>query len=82
MKLPMIRESYFMNILILIGSLILSFFCLLFGLAHLVELNFDGFNLDSAVGTAVCILLCVAGVVFLIITIAAVKGILYKLKKK
>lgn len=82
MKLPVIRESYFINSFILIGSLLLSIYCLLFGISHLVELKFDNINLDSIVGIVICLVLCIAGISFLAIAIASAKGIIYMLKSK
>ena len=83
MKLPVIRESYFLNIAILLFSLFVSFFSLLFGIAHLIEgRNPNIPNSEHVKGLMVCIVLFVMGVVFLLIAIASIKGILYKLKEK
>ena len=79
MKFPVIRESYFLNIVILIVSLFVSWFTLLFGLAHLIGTNSDNVNL---LGVIFCIFLCMVGVIFLVVAIASIKGILYKLKRK
>ena len=86
MKLPVIRESYFLNIVILIVSLFVSWFTLLFGLAHIYEAIFGptpfDYKLDSIIGAVFCIGLCIVGVAFLLIAIASIQGILYKIKKK
>ena len=82
MKLPVIREPYFINSVILIGSLLLSFFCLLFGISHLVELKFDNIDLDSIVGIVICLVLCVAGISFSAIAMSSAKGIIYMIKSK
>lgn len=83
MKLPEIRESYFLNIVIVLFSLFVSWFCLVFGLAHLIEgRNTDIPNSEHTIGVLVCIGLCIIGVIFLVIAIAAIRGILHKLKSK
>lgn len=83
MKLPVIRESYFLNIFILMFSLFVSFFSLLFGIAHLIEgRNPNIPDSEHQKGIMICIGLCVIGVIFLAIVFASIKGILFKLKKK
>ena len=83
MKFPVIRESYFLNIFIVLFSLFVSWFCLLFGLAHLFEGgNPKIINLEHIAGIMFSIGLCVIGVIFLFIAYAAIRGILYKLKRK
>lgn len=83
MKLPVIRESYFLNITILLFSLFVSWFCLLFGIAHLVEgRNPNIPNSEHVIGVMICIGLCIIGVVFLWIAYASAKGILFKIKEK
>lgn len=90
MKLPVIRESYFLNIMILIFSIFVSWFCLLFGFAHLIE-GITQVNKgndpnhpigESLTGWIIVISLCIIGILFLFIAIAAIKGILFKLKEK
>ena len=83
MKLPLLRESYFLNIVILIISLFVSWTTLLFGLAHLI----DGKNpnipyTEHIVGVISCIVLCLIGIVSLLIAFASINGILYNLKRK
>lgn len=83
MKLPVIRESYFLNIFILMFSLFVSFFSLLFGIAHLIEGRNPSIpDSEHHKGIMICIGLFVIGVIFLAIAFASVKGILFKLKKK
>lgn len=80
MKLPIIRESYFMNIVILIFSLFVGFFSLLFGLANLINPEVsDEFLIQN---TLICIALIIVGIICLVVAIASIKGILFKLKKK
>ena len=85
MKLPVIRESYFLNVVILLVSLFVSFFTLLFGLADLTELivHPELYTSDQRIeGAIICVVLCLNGVFFLLIAIASIKGIIYKIKKK
>jgi len=90
MKFPVIKEPILVNIGILIFSLIISGFTLLFGIAHLIEgVNSikEGSNPDipigeQLVGWTFVIFLCVVGVIFLVIAIAAIRGILDKLNRK
>ena len=82
MKLPIIRESYFMNIVILIFSIFISFYSLLFGLAHLFDTDFKNLDLESSVGVIFCVFLCLVGFICLGVALASIKGILYKLNKK
>ncbi len=88
MKLPVIRESYILNIFILVFSLFVSWFSLLFGGAHLVEAIINPERdpdipyYESIMGWIMIIGLCLAGVIFLLIAIASIKGIIYKIKKK
>lgn len=86
MKFPVIRESYFLNIVILLFSLFVSWFTLLFGIAHLIEAigsepNPKMLLVESIKGWIIVIGLCVVGFIFLVIAIASIKGILYKYKK-
>ena len=80
MKFLVIRESYFLNIVILLISLFVSFFSFLFGIANLITPDIsDDFLVQNSI---VCIVLCVIGIVFLLIAIASIQGIVYKIKKK
>ncbi len=83
MKLPVIRESYFLNITILLFSLFVSWFCLLFGIAHLVEGRDPNIpNSENMIVVMICIGLCIIGVIFLWIAYASAKGILFKIIEK
>ena len=82
MKLPVIRESYVLNIVILIFSLFVSWFTLLMGIAHLIEDRNPNIPYSEHImGVIVCISLCFIGVLFLLIALAALKGILFKINK-
>lgn len=83
MKLPVIRESYFLNIVILLVSLFVSWFTLLIGLAHIIEGRNPNVPYSEHIkGFTFCIILCIVGVIFLLIAIASIKGILYKIKNR
>jgi hypothetical protein len=81
-KLPVIRESYFLNILILIISLLIGCFGLFFGLAHFLDPAAHEPSREPAAGVIFVIGLCLLGVVFLIIAFLALKGIIYKIKHR
>jgi len=79
MKLFVIRESYFINIVILILSLFISVFSLLFGIGNLINPEVsDEYLLQN---TLICIVLCSVGILFLVVALVSIKGILYKFKK-
>ncbi len=80
MKFPVIRESYFLNIVILVCSVFISGFTLLFGIANLINPEVSEEYLFQ--NTIVCTILCVIGVVFLLIAFASIQGILYKIKNR
>lgn len=83
MKFPTIKAPLLVNIVIVIFSAFISWFTLLFGLAHLIEgKNPNTLTSEHMMGVTICIVLCVIGVIFLMITLAAIKGILVKLKRK
>lgn len=90
MKFPVIKEPIRVNIGVFIFSVIISGFTLLFGIAHIIEgINGikEGSNPDipigeQLVGWTFVILLCVLGVIFFVIAIAAIRGILAKLNRK
>ena len=80
MKFPIIRESYFLNIIILVISLFVSFYAFLFGIANLITPDVsEDFLVQN---TIVCIVLCLIGVLFLLIAFASIQGILYKIKNR
>lgn len=83
MKLPVIKGPILVNIVIVIFSLIISGFSLLFGIAHLIEGRNPNITYSEHLkGLTFVIFLCVVGVVFLVIAIAAIRGILDKLNRK
>ena len=70
-----------MNIVIVTFSAIISWFTLLFGLAHLIEGKNPNVPYSEHIkGVIICIVLCVVGVIFLVVALAAVKGIFDKFK--
>jgi len=83
MKFPIIRKSYFVNIVFLLVSLFISWFTLLFGLAHLIEGKNPNVPYSEHIkGVIFCLILCAVGIVFLVVAIASIKRMLYKLKRK
>jgi len=82
MKFPVLKAPILVNIVIVIVSAFISWFTLLFGIAHLVEgRNHNIPYSEHLLGVAVVITLCVIGVVFLVIVIAAIKGIIDRIKR-
>ena len=89
MKLPILKAPIFLNIVIALISAFISWFTLLFGLAHLIEgiaRLIKGIKPDHPIGEeilgwVIVLLLCFVGVFFLIVVIAAIQGILVRLKK-
>lgn len=87
MKLPITRTSFFLNLVIIIFSLFVSWFTLLMGSAHLIGGIIEGRNPDlpyseHILGVAFCVGLCLVGIVFLLIAIGSIRGIIYKNKAK
>ena len=83
MNFPTLKAPILVNIIITIISAIISSFTLLFGIAHLVEGRNPNIPYSEHLkGLTIVIILCVIGVVFLVITIAAIKGILFELNRK
>lgn len=83
MKFLVIQKSYLINVVIFLISLFVSWFTLLFGLAHLLEpKNPNVPNSEHMMGVTFCIVLCLIGIVFLLIAFASIKGIIYKIKNK
>ncbi|MBT8394935.1 MAG: hypothetical protein KJN66_08800 [Bacteroidia bacterium] len=86
MKFPIIRLPKFFNIVILVISLIIAGFTLLFGFAHIFEAIFGEPNPDipyseSMKGWIIVISLCLIGILFLLIAFASIKGIREKINK-
>ena len=83
MNFPTLKAPILVNIIIAIISAIISSFTLLFGIAHLVEGRNPNIPYSEHLkGLTMVIILCVIGVVFLVVTIAAIKGIIDKSKRK
>ena len=83
MKFLVIQKSYLINVVIFLISLFVSWFTLLFGLAHLIEDKNPNVPYSEHIkGVVFCIILCLVGVVFLVVALASIKGILDKLKRK
>ena len=83
MKFPILKAPIVVNVIIVIISAFISWFTLLFGIAHIIEgRNYDIPYSEHLKGVAVVTMLCIVGVVFLIITIAAIRGILHKLRQR
>jgi len=73
-----IRTSNVINVIILIIGLLVSGFLLLFGVANLINPDVPDAYLKQ--NTKVCLMVCSLGVVFLLLAIAAFRGILKKRK--
>ena len=77
MKLFVIRESYFLNIVILLVSFFISLFCFLSGIEHLIKTDFNNLELSDVYGAIIPLFL---GAISLLVVIASIKGIIYKIK--
>ena len=76
MKFLIIKTSNLINIVIIVASLFISGFFLLFGIANLINPDVpDAYLLQN---TIVCIVVCSIGVSFLFLAFASFRGILYK----
>ena len=74
MKFPTIKTSNLNNTLIIVVSLFISGFFLLFGIANLINPDVPiEFLMQN---TIVCIVVCGIGVSFLLLAIASLRGIL------
>jgi hypothetical protein len=73
-----IRTTKIINVAILIVGLLVSGFLLLFGVANLANPDVPDAYLKQ--NTKVCLVVCIIGVVFLLIAIAALRGILLRKK--
>jgi len=78
MKFPIIKTSYLLNTVIIVVSLSISYFFLLFGIANLIYPDVPNEYLLQ--NTIVCIVVCGIGVSFFLLAIASLRGILYKKK--
>jgi len=82
MKFPVIRLPILVNIVIVIISAFISCFGLLFGIAHIFEgRNPNIPDSEHIKGVVAVTTLCVTGVIFLIVTIAAIRGIIERYRK-
>lgn len=89
MRNPLLNAPLWLNIPILIVSGIISFFCLLFGFAHVIEGTkqfIQGTNTHIPVnaqilGGIIVFSLCVIGIAMLIVVLASIKGILKNLDR-
>ncbi len=78
MKFLIIKTSNLINVVIIIISLFICAFSLLFGIANLINPEVsDEYLLQN---TAICIVLCGIGVSFLLLAFASFRGIIYKNK--
>ncbi|WP_228853290.1 hypothetical protein [Aegicerativicinus sediminis] len=83
MKFPTLKAPIAVNILITLFSGFVSFFGLVFGIAHMFgEPNPNIPRSEHIKGVIAVATLCVLGVAFLIITIASLRGIFQKLKER
>jgi len=83
MKFPTIRLPIFVNLVIVLISSIISWFGLLFGIAHIIEgKNPDIPNSEHIKGMIAVTVLCMIGIIFLCIAIASIRGIIESYKKK
>ena len=80
MRFLEIRTYTIINVIIIIVGLMVGGFLLLFGVANLV--NPDVPESYYARNTKVCLIVCGIGVIFLLLAIAAFRGILLKKKSK
>ena len=78
MKLPIIKTSNLINVVIIIISLFISAFSLLFGIANLINPDVSDEYLFE--NTVICIVLCGIGISSLLLAIASLRGIIYKNK--
>ncbi len=73
-----IRSSTLTNLAIIIVGLLISGFLLLFGVANLINPDVPDAYLKQ--NTKVCLLVCIIGIVFLLLAVAAFRGILLRKK--
>lgn len=83
MKFPILKAPIVMNLFVIIVSAVVSFITLTIGIAHIFgEGNPDIPMAEQLLGVAVVAMLCAIGLVFLLLIIAAIKGIFHKLQEK
>jgi len=78
MKYLIIKASNLTNVVVLIASLFISYFLFLFGIANYINPEVPDAYLSQ--NTAVCVVLCLIGLGFLLIAIASLRGIINKNK--
>lgn len=88
MRNPLLNKPILLNVIILIISGFISFFTLLFGIAHLIEgitQIIEGSSSDISkgehiLGSIIVFMLCIVGVISLLVTIAAIQAIIKRIK--
>ena len=73
-----IRTNTAINVIIMIAGLLVSGFLLLFGVANLIDPDVP--EAYYARNTKVCLIVCGIGMIFLLLAIAAFRGILLRKK--
>ena len=73
-----IRTNTAINLIIMIAGLLVSGFLLLFGVANLIDPDVpEAYYVQN---TKICLIVCGIGMIFLLLAIAASRGILLKKK--
>ncbi|WP_370477103.1 hypothetical protein [Tamlana flava] len=88
MRNPLLNKPVLLNVVILIISGFISFFTLLFGIAHIIQgvkQNIEGKspyipNGEVVLGVIIVALLCIIGIMSLLLTIAAILAIIKRIK--
>ena len=78
MKFLIIKTSKLINIVIIVASLLISAFSLLFGIANLINPEVADEYLFQ--NTIVCLVLCAIGIAFILLAIASFRGLLFNNK--
>ena len=74
-----IRASTIINLIIFITGLLFAGFLLLFGLANFIYPDVPEAYLKQ--NTIVCLFVCFLGILFILLSVAALRGILLKRKR-
>lgn len=88
MKNPLLEKPILLNVVVLVISGFISWFTLLMGFAHVFEgikqfAEGNGPDIpigQSILGWIIVLTLCIIGILTLVISIAAIKGIINKIK--